>query len=227
MKRSNRTLGKAVRLFLYVFLFGSMSQPVFAIEVEGNITLASNYIWRGLDQNNGNPAVQGGFDLNFENGLYGGIWGSNVADVEGANNIEVDIYAGYTRRFGDYGLDMAYIRYEYPKRDPDFEELMLQASYKGLGIAYYYRLGTQRVGESENYVRVKAEVNLPAAVGMTLAAGQSSIKGMDEINDALIGFHKHAGGVKLGLAVTTSNFDHVTGSNVKTDFLTVSISKAL
>lgn len=223
MKRSNKALGFT---FLGAVLLSALSTPVLA-EVQGNITLASNYIWRGIDQNNSNPAIQGGFDLNFENGLYAGIWGSNVEGQEASNNIEMDLYAGYTRDIGDFAWDLAYIRYEYPKADPDLEELMLQGSYKGLSLAYYHNMGDPGVGESENYLRVKAEINLPGAVGLTLSAGQDSIKDGDEINNALIGFSKHAFGVKLGLAATTSNLDKATDQDVETDFLTVSVSKAL
>ncbi len=223
MKRRNKVLNSTL---LGVVLLGGTSTPLLA-GVEGNITLASHYIWRGIDRNNTNPAIQGGFDLNLENGLYSGIWASNVEGAQASNNVELDFYAGYTYDFNNFGLGFAYIRYEYPKATPDFEELMLQGSYKGLSLTYYQYLGSPDVGESENYLRVKAEINLPGAVGMTLAAGQSSIKGLDEVNDALIGFSKHAGGLKLGIAATTSNLDHVTKTKVETEFLTLSISKAM
>jgi uncharacterized protein (TIGR02001 family) len=229
MKRSVKALNKQLSgAFIGVVLLSVISSPVLA-EVQGNITMASNYIWRGIDRNNTNPAIQGGFDLNFENGLYGGIWGSNVYDSQAANNIEMDLYAGYTRSFGDFGLDLSYIRYEFPKADPDFKELMLQGSYKGLSLAYYHNLSDLGAGASENYLRLKAEVNLPGAVGMTLAVGKNSRDGLEDINDALIGFTKHAGGVKLSLSGTTSNLNHVkdTVSDVETDFVTVSVSKAL
>lgn len=223
---------KLGNIFVGAVLLSVISSPVFA-EVEGNITMASQYIWRGIDRNNTNPAVQGGFDLNFQNGLYGGVWGSNVS-VEGeetTNNVEMDIYGGYTRLFNDFGLDLAFIRYEYPKALADFEEVMLQGSYKGLSLTYYQNINDPKAGESENYVRIKAELNLPGAVGLTLSAGQNSIKGQDEVNDALIGFTKFAGGVKLGLSGTTSNLNHVTTDPAKkdidTEFVTVSISKAL
>ncbi len=211
-----------------VVILGGTSPAAYA-EIEGNITLASNYIWRGLDRNNTNPALQGGFDLNLQNGLYAGVWGSNVS-VEGeqtTNNIEMDLYAGYTRSFKDFGLDFAFIRYEYPKATPDFEELMLQANYKGLSLAYYFNISDPDVGESESYVRLKADINLPGAVGMTLSAGQSDLKNQENINDGFLGFTKYAGGVKLGLSGTTSNYDHVTNTDVDTEFITVSVSKAL
>jgi len=228
MKRSIKALSKRLSgALLSAVLLGLVSSPVLAEEVEGNITMASNYIWRGIDRNNTNPAIQGGFDLNFINGLYGGIWASNIEGPQASNNIEMDIYAGYTRSVGDFGLDLSYIRYEFPKGDPDFKELMLQGSYKGLSLAYYHNLSDLGAGGSENYVRAKAEINLPGAVGLTLAAGQDSRDGLDKVNDALIGFSKHAGGVKLGLSATTSNLDHVTGTDIDTDFLTVSVSKAL
>jgi len=218
---------KQVNVFVGAVLLSVVSSPILA-EVEGNITIASQYIWRGIDQNNNNPAVQGGFDLNFENGLYGGIWGSNVSveDEETTNNVEMDLYIGYTRLFDDFGLDVSFIRYEYPKASSDFEEVMLQGSYKGLSLSYYRNIETPEVLESKQYVRLKAEINLPSAVGMTLAAGQHSIEGQDKVNDAFIGFTKYAGGVKLGLSATTSNLDDVTDNDVDTEFVTVSVSKS-
>ena len=223
MKRRHKALSYT---FMGAVLLSFLSSPTFA-GVEGNVTLASNYIWRGIDRNNSNPSIQGGFDLNFQNGLYSGIWASNIEGEQASNNIEMDIYAGYTRDMGNFGLDIAYIRYEFPKATPDFKELMLQGSYKGLSLAYYQNLSDPDVGESENYLRVKAEINLPGAVGMTLSAGQNSVKSGEEVNDALIGFNKHAGGVNLGISATSSNLDHATNTDVETDFLTVSISKAL
>ena len=223
MKRVSKAQGFT---FLGAVLLSAISAPVLA-EVQGNITLASNYIWRGIDQNNANPAIQGGLDLNFENGLYTGVWASNVQGAQATNNIEMDLYAGYTRSMNDFGWDLAYIRYEYPKADPDLEELMLQGSYKGLSLAYYHNLDDPAAGESEYYVRAKAEVNLPGAVGLTLAMGQSAVKNGDDINDGLIGFSKFAAGVTFGISLTTSNLDHVTNTDIETDFVTVSVSKAM
>jgi uncharacterized protein (TIGR02001 family) len=232
MKRSNKALNIT---FLGAVLLSVVSAPVFA-GIEGNITLASNYIWRGIDRNNTNPAIQGGFDLNFENGLYAGVWGSNVSDLEeeadpatpASNNIEMDFYGGYTQSMGDFVLDLGYIRYEYPKAS-DMKELMIQGAYKGLSMAYYHTLegGEGALGEQETYIRAKADINLPGAVGMTLSVGQTSIEDQEELNDGLIGFYKHAAGVKLGIAGTTSNLNHITKQDIETDFVTVSISKAL
>jgi uncharacterized protein (TIGR02001 family) len=45
-----------------------------------NVGLYSPYVFRGLTQTNGKPAVQGGFDLSHKSGFYVGTWAS-PADV--------------------------------------------------------------------------------------------------------------------------------------------------
>ena len=62
------------KLFLLV---GLLSLPTFA-SVSANVTLTSDYVWRGLGQTAGNPAIQGGFDYASDGGFYAGIWASNV-----------------------------------------------------------------------------------------------------------------------------------------------------
>ena len=54
------------------------SSAASAIEISGNVALTTDYIWRGMSQTDGSPAIQGGFDADFGNGIYAGAWGSNV-----------------------------------------------------------------------------------------------------------------------------------------------------
>lgn len=61
-----------------------------------NATLASDYIYRGIDQNDDQPALQLGADFGFANGFYVGAWGSNV-DFGDSTNIEIDTYRGLGR----------------------------------------------------------------------------------------------------------------------------------
>ena len=43
-----------------------------------NIGLFSEYIFRGISQTGGKPAVQGGFDYSHASGFYAGTWASNI-----------------------------------------------------------------------------------------------------------------------------------------------------
>lgn len=87
--------------------------------VAGNMTLVSEYRFRGIDQTFGKPAIQGGFDYSHESGIYLGNWDSNVSQGAGypGGNIEMDFYGGWKKAFGDFGLDLGAIYYYYPGSD--------------------------------------------------------------------------------------------------------------
>jgi uncharacterized protein (TIGR02001 family) len=84
--------------------------------VTGNMTLVTDYRFRGISQTLGRPAIQGGFDYAHESGLYLGNWNSNVSSAAGypGGNLEMDFYGGYKKAFGDFGLDVGAIYYYYP-----------------------------------------------------------------------------------------------------------------
>jgi len=87
------------RLLLPLLLL-ALSAPVRADWFSGNLGLASDYLFRGLDQTNG-PAVQGGLDYIHHSGLYAGGWASNNRSAGGG---EFDLYGGYTRPLHLFGL---------------------------------------------------------------------------------------------------------------------------
>ncbi len=86
----------------------------------GNLTLASEYRYRGLMQTNGHPAVQGGFDLAHASGFYIGNWNSNISWLDDGNAdvsapVEIDLYAGWKTAVTDTVLlDIGVLRYLYP-----------------------------------------------------------------------------------------------------------------
>ena len=87
-----------------------------AHSLHANVSLASQYRYRGLAQTDGDPALQGGFDYSHASGLYLGTWGSNVswlADSNGdvSNSVELDVYGGYRGAWGDVGYDVGVLRY--------------------------------------------------------------------------------------------------------------------
>ncbi len=47
--------------------------------ITGNVAVVSDYIFRGLTQTNGKPAIQGGFDYAHSSGFYAGTWLSNIS----------------------------------------------------------------------------------------------------------------------------------------------------
>jgi uncharacterized protein (TIGR02001 family) len=82
--------------------------------LSANVTLASDYILRGLSQTAHGPALQGGFDWEHPTGFYLGVWGSNVHFQHSSANLEMDGYGGYNYYFAEkttVGLGALYYTY--------------------------------------------------------------------------------------------------------------------
>ncbi len=86
-----------------------------------NIGLFSEYIFRGVTQTGGDPAVQGGFDYSHASGFYAGTWASNISWLQDfktyeQSSIEWDFYGGFKRNFGssDFFYDVGTIYYWFP-----------------------------------------------------------------------------------------------------------------
>jgi uncharacterized protein (TIGR02001 family) len=85
--------------------------------VTGNLSLVSDYRFRGIAQSWGMPAVQGGIDYTHASGFYLGNWNSSVSSNSYNNgaSLEVDLYGGY--RFEpvkDWTVDVGVLNYVYP-----------------------------------------------------------------------------------------------------------------
>jgi uncharacterized protein (TIGR02001 family) len=160
-----------------------------AMETSGNVSIATDYAFRGISQTNENAAIQGGFDLVAESGLYIGIWASNV-NFDGS--IELDFYGGYKGAFNEIvSYDIGALRYEYPddeqagaplcdsaidKRcESSFNELYgsLDIGDLTLGLNYSsdYFLGSNKA----IYVYADYALELPDDYGLSFHVGSQSI----------------------------------------------------
>jgi hypothetical protein len=126
--------------------------PASPHTIAGNMTIASDYRFRGISQTYRGPAIQGGIDYSHSSGFYIGNWNSNVASqvYTGGAGIEMDLYGGWKQSFGDFGLDLGYITYLYPNAEftgtagsKKFtnQELYVGGSWKWLSAKYFYSIG--------------------------------------------------------------------------------------
>jgi uncharacterized protein (TIGR02001 family) len=98
---------------------------------------------RGHSQTNTEPAVQGSLSKTFQNGLYVGTWGSNIAFDGG---LELDAFAGWTSGAGDFTWDVGVLHHNYPNQPfhdggltSNFTEYYAKVDWnKGLGFGYYH-----------------------------------------------------------------------------------------
>jgi uncharacterized protein (TIGR02001 family) len=88
-----------------------------AITITPNIGIVSDYLFRGISQNNKQAALQGGIDVAFKEGFYVGTWASQVSKWTAGpkgDGYELDLYGGYKTEVSGVGVDVGVITYNYP-----------------------------------------------------------------------------------------------------------------
>ncbi|EAR60305.1 TorF family putative porin [Neptuniibacter caesariensis] len=150
----------------------------YAAEVSGTVSFTNDYRFRGISQSAGDAAVQGSLDVGFENGIYAGIWGSNVDFGSGEDaNLEIDYYLGYGGDINDdlsYDINFSY--YTYPGNDTadyDYSEIIAGLYYGDLGLTFAYSNDFFNTSESAKYVALDYSYGITEEVSLDLHAGHS------------------------------------------------------
>ena len=203
-------MGMVKKITFSSILVATLVSPAQA-ELTGNVTLTSDYIFRGFTQTDQKPAIQGGFDYAHEaTGVYAGIWASNV-DLGGSVSIEVDYLLGVTGEFAGIGWDLGAVYYDYPSdgaQDFDYAEYKVGLSWNFLSAEYYYSddfFGTNT--EDAHYFSLGADFDLPMELSLSLHGGHQIVDGSGgvEYNDWSVGISRNVQGVDLGLTYTDTN----------------------
>jgi uncharacterized protein (TIGR02001 family) len=160
--------------------------PASPHTLTGNIGLYSQYIFRGLKQTDGDPALQGGFDYSHSSGLYAGTWGSNISWLRdmgaysSGGSLEWDFYGGYKGTFGksDFGYDLGLLYYYYPGTvapglvKADTLEAYGALSWKWLSVKYSYSLKDETFGvaNSDGTYYLDLSANIPITDKLSIQA---------------------------------------------------------
>lgn len=195
-----------------LFLAGAIGMPTTALADEapantfsGNIGVVSDYVFRGLTQSWGDPALQGGLDYAHASGFFAGTWASSISDKEYNNtNMEWDFYAGYNGKIDDdMGWGVGAIQVWYPggyydamgtpgygRQRYDTQELNASFTYKSLSLKYSHAL-TNLFGLSDkNYFSALDTSGETIPGGNTKGSGYLEANVTHEIMDKLtLGLH--------------------------------------
>ncbi|GEB89578.1 exported protein [Zymomonas mobilis subsp. pomaceae] len=95
---------------------GITDPPSSPFSLSANISLFSDYRFRGISRSNNNPAVQGSFTVSHQSGFYLGAWSSSLAGwgKMGDSKMELDIFGGYRHTLGAFTVDGGVMGYIYP-----------------------------------------------------------------------------------------------------------------
>ena len=180
--------------------------PVYTVTT--NVNLTSDYYFRGITQTWHKPAIQGGADYVHTNGLYAGVWGSNVSNNQypGGSALEFDYYGGYNGKINDdWGYTVGGHGYYYPganvnkatgapanpNQKYDSFEVNVGASWKFVSVKYSYFLtdwfggnqtafpGTYSSGsKGTGYLEANVAYEFVPTWTLNLHAAQTKVKGV-------------------------------------------------
>lgn len=184
-----------------------------------NVSVVSDYRFRGFTQTNFRPALQGGFDYSHSSGFYAGNWNSNVSDdLFPGGNLEMDFYAGYAHEFNNgLGLDLGVLYYYYPGTTAakggtiSNTELYVGLSYGAFSAKYSHGVSDFfGAPDSRNnfYVELGADFELGDGWGLNAHVGYQKLKNDPVLKgyvDYSAGITKDLQGWILGASVVATN----------------------
>ncbi|HEY8605702.1 MAG TPA: TorF family putative porin [Noviherbaspirillum sp.] len=188
----------------------------------GNVSLVSDYRFRGISQTFKKPAIQGGFDYSHSSGFYVGNWNSSISGVQypDGGSIEMDLYGGYKFEVApEVGIDVGLLKYYYPGARTgagdkfDALELYVGASWKWLSAKYSRSIDDEYFGFTDargsDYIELNANFEIMEKTVLGLHVGHQKFKRSGDFNytDYKVGVTHDLGFASVGLAYVTTNAD--------------------
>ncbi|MEW5770864.1 MAG: TorF family putative porin [Pseudomonadota bacterium] len=222
------------KLSWMLVLAGVMSVPAIAADsphsIAYNVGATTDYIFRGISQSQGDPAISGGIDYSHASGFYAGAWASTQKWVETGpyktdSDFELDLYGGYKGTVGDIGYDVGVIRYSYDGDrgaavtlpTPDTTEVYIGASWKFLSAKYSYVVSDYFVGwgsptaksNGSSYLELNATHDLGNGWGLLGHIGHQKVENTSiaSYTDFKVGVTKDVGFGVVTLAYSDTDAD--------------------
>ncbi len=194
----------------------------------GNVSLVSDYNFRGVSQTQGKPTAQATLDFTHVSGLYLGLFGSGVshAAYNNAAGSEVDVYGGYRLALdADSNIDVGLVTYWFPSahyvaagrdikyhtqdvkigvnRGPFNAYAWYTVSKNWFGFAIDPVSGAYADTKGTTYIEANFNPELAAGLILNVHAGRQTVRQLEGFNfvDLKVGVSKNSGEVKKGNAL--------------------------
>ncbi len=219
--------------FLKILGVSLLTATTFVVNAEtsANLSLVSDYVFRGISQSLEDPAIQGGFDWSHESGFYLGTWASSVdfspsGTIDDGADLEWDLYLGYSGNVSDdWSYDISYVQYIYPGTlsgvDLDYGEIVLGLGFKEL---VNFTLGYSSDVFNSSETGIYYELSSTNDIGSEGWSWNASVGyyDLDKLNSSYshysVGLDKKFEKISMGLSFHDSNgeaeFGDIAGSRV-------------
>lgn len=146
-------------------------------EYSFNLSIVSDYVYRGVSQSANDGALQAGADVNYGS-FYAGTWASTV-DFGDDTNFEWDFYAGFTGSTSefDYDLGVTYFNYIGDPKDSDYNMVEFKAAASKtwdkftLAGAIYYSPDFYGVDEKATYLEASMNYEIDGRFSVSGGVG--------------------------------------------------------
>lgn len=141
-------------------------EGVLGGEFSVNISMLTDYRFRGVSQNDESFALQGGLDWFHTSGFYLGTWASNISNFSGAT-METNIYGGYSGEMNSLSFDVGGLLYHYPSgKNTDYFEAYgsvgMDLGFVAASIGANYAFSSDNLANNDNfYIFTNGDVTIP------------------------------------------------------------------
>ncbi|MFZ9611304.1 MAG: TorF family putative porin [Methylococcales bacterium] len=217
-------------------------------QVTGNISVTSDYRFRGISQTANSQALQGGIDYVNKSGFYAGNWNSSVSSALYTDSIgmENDVYAGFKKEVvKGVTIDVGSYNYYYSRSGNTFNsvsnthEVYIGGATGPISVKYSQSLGDYfATANSKGSKYYQADLNMPMDKKLTLNAhvGRTSVANHSASNytDVKFGATYAVAGLDVGahyytnrgLTAAAKTADTVAGEKLYKSAIVFSVAKA-
>lgn len=174
----------------------------------GNVSLTTDYISRGISQTNHQPAIQGGLDWTHSQGFYLGAWGSSLHLPESPGTaLEVDAGGGYLYRFSpslSASLGALYCAY-FQNNNSNTWDFPVRLNWERWKVGFNYSPNWGGAPASVWYLTAGWSAEVPFGLTLGVVAGYSAMAaslGVDNYADLRVGLSREV----FGLVVDVSGY---------------------
>lgn len=206
---------------LLILVFFSIN--IFS-DIELSFGLNSKSIWRGLDQNDGNPTIYSEIEYESLNGFLSNAWIENCCSNGNTSaNKEVGFSVGYKHVFNeDLFLSISYIGTNYPNsKEENFDEIKIEFETKQFNLKIFNGLEKMSNYYQISYKYLIKDILLDVSVG-----DFKPYKDVSESNGKNAQFNLQIERLDLDFEIFYFYF-HPNNSFPSEDGLVISISKSL
>ncbi len=199
-----------------------------------NVSVTSDYRYRGISQSRLKPALQGGADYALPGGFYIGTWGSTISWIKdagkiagvdtGSSPVEIDFYGGYKGEIQkDFGYDVGLLQYWYPgnkldriAKNANTTEIYGALTYGPATIKYSHSLTTlfgTPDSKGSGYLDLSANFDVGSGFTVSPHVGHQKVRHFSDgsYTDYSLMLNKDLYGVTLSGGVVGSDAKKING----------------